>query len=235
MINAGCPFIRFMWTLSAGGRPRYCEPSSHRARSLPRRDNKTHHDSRRRTTARDPRPIGLRPFLPSFALPFSARADASKFRAALKARLLFHGDPGHVSLAPVHEMLGLVERRVAEPGRSRVHLAAAREICEGALGRLEAEAEAGEEGGRARRGGSGDPGRVAADPVDQDRPPAENALPGGRPRRGGTAATGGGRSLLDAGGRPRPGGRGPGEPLPGGRGTSAARGSGTVAAATATG
>ena len=63
----------------------------------------------------------------------------AKFRAALKARLLLHEDLAHASLVPLHEMLGLMERELGRPERSRRHLATAREICEGALRRLEAE------------------------------------------------------------------------------------------------
>ena len=38
----------------------------------------------------------------------------SKFRAALKARILLHGDISHLSIAPVHEMIGMVERKMGK-------------------------------------------------------------------------------------------------------------------------
>ena len=60
----------------------------------------------------------------------------SKFRAALKARILLHEDIQHISIAPVHEMIGLVERKLGNYEKSRLHLMAALEICERALEEL---------------------------------------------------------------------------------------------------
>jgi len=60
----------------------------------------------------------------------------SKFRAALKARILLHEDARHLSIAPVHEMLGMVKRRLREFGKAGLHLGEALEICEGELERL---------------------------------------------------------------------------------------------------
>ena len=65
----------------------------------------------------------------------------------------------HASLAPIHEMIGLVERKLGEWERSRLHLAAALEISQAVLRGLE------EEGGR--RGpdadGGGGPGGSPGD------------------------------------------------------------------------
>lgn len=63
----------------------------------------------------------------------------SKFRAALKARILLHEDIQHLSIAPVHEMIGLVERKLGNFEKSRLHLLAALEICEGALSKMASE------------------------------------------------------------------------------------------------
>ena len=71
----------------------------------------------------------------------------SKFRAALKARVLLHGDVNHLSLSLVHEMLGIVERNLEQWEKSRLHIMAALEICEKGLAR----AEGGEGGGGGER------------------------------------------------------------------------------------
>ena len=71
----------------------------------------------------------------------------SKFRAALKARLLLHQDTNNLSIAPVHEMIGMVERQLGEFEKGKLHLGAALEICKEALENLE-EREEGEEGGK---------------------------------------------------------------------------------------
>ena len=61
----------------------------------------------------------------------------AKFRSSLKASVLLHDDIDHLSLAPVHEMLGVVERSLGQWERSRLHLMAAAEICEKGLTRVE--------------------------------------------------------------------------------------------------
>mmetsp|Transcript_21318 Transcript_21318/g.46277 ORF Transcript_21318/g.46277 Transcript_21318/m.46277 type:complete len:332 (-) Transcript_21318:833-1828(-) len=60
----------------------------------------------------------------------------SKFRAALKARILLHEDVGHLSIAPIHEMIGMVERKLKMFDKAMLHLEAALEICDGALNKL---------------------------------------------------------------------------------------------------
>ena len=61
-----------------------------------------------------------------------------KFRAALEVWLLLYDDVQHLSIAPVHEMIGLVERKLGE----------ALEICEGGeIERLEKSDEEEEEEG----------------------------------------------------------------------------------------
>jgi len=63
----------------------------------------------------------------------------SKFRAALKARILLHRNARHLNIAPVHEMLGMVEWKLGNYEGSRLHLGTALEICEEALAKLEDE------------------------------------------------------------------------------------------------
>merc|ERR1719401_1159220 len=77
----------------------------------------------------------------------------SKFRAALRALVLLHDDEvTHLSMSPVHEMLGAVERSRGQWEKSRLHLMAAREICEDRLTQAELE-DVTEEAGPAAGGG----------------------------------------------------------------------------------
>lgn len=51
-----------------------------------------------------------------------------KFRTALKARILLHGNAQHISIAPIHEMLGHIELKLEHLNESVVHYKEALEI-----------------------------------------------------------------------------------------------------------
>lgn len=73
-----------------------------------------------------------------------------KFRISLKARILLQGNANHISIAPVHEMLGHIERKCDRHDKATLHYRAALTILSAEHLRQEHEEER-DEGGSAKK------------------------------------------------------------------------------------